>query len=113
MDTPPFRVQHKPCRCDEIPKEVLFEWIRDDQEPGTGQTFEIPQYFEAHVPLDYLEVLHSRGSDAAFRWAVLFAIGEEGWRAMRSPGMTDETFDAIGKVILDRVRGRGSGPKES
>lgn len=112
----PFRVRHRGCQCHEIPRELLFEWVGPDQEDDGAETvkYEIPRYFEAHVALDYLDILYGRGSDAAFRWAMIFAIGAEGWKAMRSPGMPTETFDAIAQVILDRIRGKdGRGPKDS
>jgi hypothetical protein len=107
IDTP-FRVQHIECGCSSLPKELLFEWIDGD----TVVKYEIPQYFEAHVTLDYLEILETRGADAAFRWAVVRAVGRAGWAAFRSPGMDTETFSKISNVILDRVRGAQSrGPK--
>lgn len=114
----PFRVEHRACRCEDIPKETLFEWIdEEDREPRTGrnrkQIYQIPEYFEAHVSLDYLEILETRGGDAAFRWAVIRCIGRAGWAAMRSPGMDPETFQKVAQVILDRVRGaQRTGPKD-
>lgn len=115
----PFRVEHRACRCEDIPKETLFEWVaEEDNDPelpadAAKQVFEIPEYFEAHVSLDYLEVLESRGGDAAFRWAVIRCIGRAGWAAMRSPGMDPETFQKVAQVILDRVRGaQRTGPKD-
>lgn len=114
--TAPFRVQHHECRCDDIPRELLFEWVDEDviTDGGLVETrkYEIPRYFEAHVTLDYLEILHSRGSDAAYRWAMIMALGLEGWKAVRSPGMDDETLQKISQVVLDRIRGAQSrGPK--
>lgn len=110
----PFRVEHRACRCDEIPKETLFEWVaEEDNDPelpadAAKQVFEISTHFEAHVSLDYLEILESRGGDAAFRWAVIKCIGSAGWAAMRSPGMDPEMFQKLAQVILDRVRGASS-----
>lgn len=115
----PFRVTHRACRCDDIPKETLFEWVdeEDDRPRSEGDDgkvrYEIPEHFEAHVSLDYLEILESRGGDAAFRWAVIKCIGRAGWAAMRSPGMDPETFQKLAQVILDRVRGaQRTGPKD-
>lgn len=108
----PFRVNHAACKCGDIPKETLFEFLDEGLRDGK-KTYEIPEYFEAHVALDYLEILHSQGSDAAFRWAVITAVGKNGWAALRSPGMDSETFGKIAQVILDRVRGASSrGPKD-
>lgn len=107
----PFRVEHRACQCDAIPKKTLFEWIDSgDDRPRAGDDdgkvrYDIPEYFEAHVSLDYLEILETRGGDAAFRWAVIRCIGTRGWAAMRSPGMDPETFQKVAQVILDRVRG--------
>jgi hypothetical protein len=106
----PFQVRRRACKCAEIEREPLFEWTDDDEEvssdtPARGRVFTIPLYFEAHVGLDYLEMLQTRGPDAAFRWAAIKAIGVEGWQALRSPGMEKPLFNSIGSVILDRIRG--------
>lgn len=106
----PYVVQHRDCRCADAPKELLFEWSDGED----VQKYEIAKYFEAHVALDYLEVLETRGPNPAFRWAMIHAIGHRGWAALRSPGMDDATFDKIVQIILDRVRGAASrsGPKD-
>lgn len=118
----PYKILRRGCQCDRIEREPLFEWIDtdlpqaagDDGKPLPGEIFTIPKYFEAHVALDYLEARERLGPDAAFRWAVIKAIGQAGWDALRSPGMDDALFDTIGNVILRRIRGvDGSGPKAS
>lgn len=115
--TAPFQVRRRKCRCDQIEREPLFEWLDDDEivdseTPVRGTVFMIPTHFEAHVGLDYLEMLQTQGPDAAFRWAAIKAIGVEGWQALRSPGMEKALFHSIGGVILDRIRGfNDKGPK--
>lgn len=117
MTEAPFVIKHRECRCDKIDREPLFTWENaEDERPSDDQeqvvTFTVPQYFEAHVGLDYLDILHSQGSDAATRWACLTALGVDGWNALRSPAIDNETFTSILTVILDRVRGAlRSGPK--
>lgn len=106
----PFHIQHHGCQCDKIPRVPLFSW--DDESPESRPTvFTMPEYFEAHVGLDYLEVLHAQGSDAALRWAALTAVGRDGWNALRSPGMDTEMFTQIMEAIVSKVRGSMRGPK--
>jgi hypothetical protein len=117
------RIKSRECECHKIPRVPLFEVERDDADEGAEprvftdegaepRVFTVPEYFEGHVTLDYLEMLESRGSDAAFRWAMITALGRDGWVAMRSPGMDDETFGTIGRAVLDKIRGANKrGPK--
>jgi hypothetical protein len=107
------RIKTRDCECHKIPRVPLFEVERDDADEGAEpRVFTVPEYFEGHVTLDYLEMLESRGSDAAFRWAMITALGRDGWVAMRSPGMDDETFGTIGRAVLDKIRGANKrGPK--
>lgn len=111
------RIKIRDCECLKIPRVPLFEL---ELEEGAGsedrddvRTFTVPEYFEAHVTMDYLEMLESRGSDAAFRWAMITALGRDGWAAMRSPGMDDETFGVIGRAVLEKIKGANRpGPKD-
>lgn len=103
------RVSARGCACDQIRRIPLFELEQDEGEP---RVFTVPEHFEGHVALDYLEVLETRGPNPAFRWAMITALGREGWDAMRSPGMDDDLFTTIGAAVLDRVRGASArGPK--
>jgi hypothetical protein len=111
-----LRIKARDCECHKIPRVPLFEVEQDDAEQRVftePRVFTVPEYFEGHVTLDYLEMLESRGSDAAFRWAMITAIGRDGWAAMRSPGMDDETLGVIGRAVLDKIRGANRpGPKD-
>ena len=100
------RIKGRSCQCFTAPRDPLFELAPGpedvDREP---RMFTVPEYFEGHVTLDYLEILETRGSDSAFRWAMITALGKDGWLAMRSPGMDEETFGVIGRAVLDKIRG--------
>lgn len=106
------RVSNRGCQCHTIKRVPLFE-VEGDKNHA-AMVYTVPEYLEAHVTYDYLEVLESRGSDSAFRWAMVTVLGHEGWAAARSPGMDEETFDVIGKAVIDLVKGANKrGPKAS
>ncbi len=111
----PFHIDRRRCECDKIQKSLLFTWtdteLEHDQDSGPDAEFFLANYFEAHVGLDYLEILSNAGSDVAIRWAVIHAVGIDGWKALRSPGMSSELFHQITAVILQRIIGSPNGPK--
>jgi hypothetical protein len=109
---PRFLIEHRKCQCDQAPRVPLFTWVQQTDSGDIEAVFEMPEYFEAHVALDYLEMLHTQGDDAAFRWALIKALGQDGWNAVRSPGMDSETFQGIVSAVLTAVMGSlRSGPK--
>lgn len=100
------RIKGRDCQCLKAPRVPLFELAPGpEDESSEPRVFTVPEYFEGHVTLDYLEILETRGSDSAFRWAMITALGKDGWLAMRSPGMDEETFGVIGRAVLDKIRG--------
>lgn len=117
MTEAPYAIQHSKCRCDEIEREPLFTWDdpdlpKDGKNPAPTATYTVPKYFEAHVALDYLDILYRTDSDAAMRWACIVALGQDGWNALRDPAVSPEMFQDIVSVILKKIKGAmRSGPK--
>lgn len=109
-----FTIKHHGCHCDKAPREVLFSWTDAESasQPDDGPKlveYTIPEYFEAHIGLDYLDLIEKRGPDAALRWAIVTACGEAGWDALRSPGLDFTDFQRIVTVILNRIKGSTQG----
>lgn len=112
-----FRVRHRECQCDKGPRVPVFEWSLEAEDEDDAQSatviYDIAESLEAHVGLDYLEVLETRGHDAAARWMIVSTMGLDAWNALRSPGMTQEVFYGVLDVVRRRVLGssNSAGPK--
>lgn len=117
-----FEIRVHGCQCGEAPRSPLFSIIDESPDPvavqrddGTTRyptiTYTAPEYFETHVGLDYLEIFLTSGSDFALRWAIVQAVGIDGWNALRTPGVDYDTFADVCAEILRRVKGSTKGPK--
>lgn len=116
---PQYRIRDHRCMCQAAPKVPLFEWVgqlddgpHEEGDEPPSVVYSVPEHFEAHVGLDYLELVATQGEDLANRWALIQALGVDGWNALRSPGMDTEVFDFVMGNVLRRVRGSlRRGPK--
>jgi hypothetical protein len=109
-----YSIYDRRCECDKAPRFVLFEvHEQEESETDTGvRQYTCPEFFETHVGLEYLEHTLQSGPDASLRWAMIQAIGADGWNALRSPALDFDTFSEIVEQVLRRVRGSTRpGPK--
>lgn len=107
------------CHCKDAPRSPLFSVIDDSGDPLDSPsgadvvdwptvTYDAPDYVEAHVGLEYLELLVTQGSDYAWRWAMIEVLGKPGWDALRAPGVSYELLMDVSDEVLRRVRGSTS-----
>ena len=110
---PQFPILIDGCHCRDAPMSPLFSIIDGTGGPDDDQDYPVveyhaPDYLEAHVGLEYLELMITQGSDYALRWALIKVLGQDGWDALRSPGMSYESFMEVADEVLRRVRGSTS-----
>lgn len=80
----------------EIPREPLFAI--------DGTTYTIPERFHPTDMLMYLHILTTGGGDAAGKWALHYALGDDGfWALFDAGGAVDEHQL---KAMIDCVTGR-------
>lgn len=74
-----------------------------------GQTYTIPVRVSAGSALIWLEIATVNGDTAAMLWALRFALGDDGYTALRvHPNLSDDHY----KVIVDAVRSKFLGALE-